>query len=56
MEKYQLTYNGNACYPLCNTIEEAEEYKQRAAAQWPEIKVEIKQVNKESAQWTHTQQ
>jgi hypothetical protein len=42
MTKYQLIYNGNKCYPLCDTIEQAESYKQKSAEQWPEIKVEIK--------------
>jgi hypothetical protein len=44
MTKYQLIYNGNKCYPLCDTIEQAESYKQKSAEQWPEIKVEIKQI------------
>jgi len=44
MNKYQLTYNGNGCYPLCDTKEEAEGFKQKSAMQWPEITVEIKQV------------
>tara|TARA_R110000868_G_C10425583_1_gene723785 strand:+ start:27 stop:194 length:168 start_codon:yes stop_codon:yes gene_type:complete len=44
MTKYQLTYNGNGCYPLCDTKEEAEDFKQKSATQWPEITVEIKQV------------
>tara|TARA_R110000744_G_scaffold12564_1_gene37286 strand:- start:1000 stop:1185 length:186 start_codon:yes stop_codon:yes gene_type:complete len=40
-EKYQLIYNGNPAHPLCDTREEAEHFKQKAADQWPEIKVEI---------------
>lgn len=44
MLKYQLVYNGNECYPLLNTKEEAERFKQKAAEQWPEIRVEIKAI------------
>tara|TARA_R110000764_G_C10899154_1_gene371242 strand:+ start:323 stop:481 length:159 start_codon:yes stop_codon:yes gene_type:complete len=44
MIKYQLVYNGNACYPLVNTREEAENFKQKAAKQFPEIIVEIKAI------------
>ena len=44
MSKYQLIYNGNPAHPLCDTREEAEGFKQKSAAQWPEITVEIKQV------------
>tara|TARA_R110001592_G_scaffold332842_3_gene616438 strand:+ start:1668 stop:1814 length:147 start_codon:yes stop_codon:yes gene_type:complete len=44
MTKYQLIYNGNECYPLVNTREEAENFKQKAAEQWPEINVVIKEI------------
>ena len=47
MTKYQLIYNGHGCYPLCDTREEAEGYEQKSAAQWPEITVEIKQVEEQ---------
>jgi hypothetical protein len=44
MARYQLIYNGNPAHPLCDTRDEAEGFKQKAAAQWPEITVEIKQI------------
>jgi hypothetical protein len=43
-KKYQLIYNGNEAYPLCDTKEEAEHFKKKAADQSPEIKVEIKEI------------
>ena len=48
MTRYQLIYNGNPAHPLCDTREEAEGFKQKAAAQWPEITVEIKQVEEQA--------
>ena len=44
MIKYQLVYNGNACYPLVNTKDEAESFKQKLIEQFPEIIVEIKAI------------
>ena len=41
MTKYQLIYNDNPAYPLLNTREEADRFKQKAADQWPEMKVVI---------------
>ena len=48
MPRYQLIYNGNPTYPLCDTRDEAEGFKQKAAAKWPEITVEIKQVKEQA--------
>lgn len=48
MTKYQLIYNGHEQYPLCGTLEEAEMYKKIAAEKWPEISVEIKQVEEQN--------
>jgi hypothetical protein len=48
MTKFQLVYNGNECFPLCNTREEANRFKQKAADQWPEMKVVIKEINQEA--------
>ena len=48
MTKFQLVYNGNECFPLCNTREEADRFKQKAADQWPEMKVVIKEINQEA--------
>ena len=48
MTKFQLVYNGNKCLPLCNTREEADRFKQKAADQWPEMKVVIKEINQEA--------
>tara|TARA_R110000822_G_scaffold223035_1_gene356302 strand:+ start:137 stop:280 length:144 start_codon:yes stop_codon:yes gene_type:complete len=45
--KYQLVYNGHAAALLLDTLKEAEGFKQRAAVAWPEITVEIKQVEEE---------
>jgi len=45
--QYQLIYNGHPANLLLNTLEEAEGFKQRAAVAWPEITVEIKQVEEE---------
>jgi hypothetical protein len=39
--QYQLIYNGHPAYPLLDTVEEAERFKQKAAEQYPAIKVEI---------------
>ena len=38
--QYQLIYNGHPANPLLNTLEEAEQIKQRAAISMPEIMVE----------------
>jgi hypothetical protein len=48
MTKYQLIYNDNPAYPLLNTREEANRFKQKAADQWPEMKVVIKEINQEA--------
>jgi len=50
MLKYQLVYNGNGCYPLLDTKEEAERFKQKTAEQWPDIKVEIKAIESQGAE------
>jgi hypothetical protein len=47
MTKYQLIYNGNESYTFCSTLEEAEKYKKNAAEQWPNITVEIKQIEED---------
>jgi len=44
MTKYQLICNGNECYPLVNTREEAESFKQKSAEQMPQVHVEIKEI------------
>ena len=44
MTKYQLFYNEHGCYPLCDTKEEAEQFKQKSEEKWPEMNVEIKQI------------
>ena len=44
MTKYQLIYNGHQAALLLDTLKEAEDFKQKSATQWPEITVEIKQV------------
>jgi hypothetical protein len=44
MIKYQLIYNGHECFPLVNTREEAESFKQKSAEQSPEMHVEIKAI------------
>ena len=41
MREYQLIYNGNPAYPLCDTKEEAESFKKKAAEKHPQIKVKI---------------
>ena len=48
MTKYQLIYNGHEQYPLYTTLEVAEMYKKIAAEKWPEISVEIKQVEEQN--------
>tara|TARA_R110002074_G_C12023425_1_gene616705 strand:- start:340 stop:489 length:150 start_codon:yes stop_codon:yes gene_type:complete len=45
--QYQLIYNGHPANPLLNTLEEAEQIKQRAAISMPEIMVEIVTVREE---------
>ena len=45
MTKFQLIYNGHPCFPLCDTREEAEVFKQKSAAQSPYLSVVIKEVN-----------
>ena len=47
MTKYQLSYNGHQAALLLDTLKEAEGFKQRAADAWPEITVEIKQVEEQ---------
>ena len=47
MTKYQLFYNEHVCYPLCDTKEEAEQFKQKSEKNWPEMKVEIKQIEEQ---------
>jgi hypothetical protein len=39
--KYQLIYNGNPAYPLCDTKEEAESFKKKAEEKNPQTKVKI---------------
>ena len=45
MTKYQLIYNGHPCFPLCDTKEEAERFKQKSAEQYPYLNVAIKEIN-----------
>tara|TARA_R110001599_G_scaffold66234_2_gene187158 strand:+ start:560 stop:829 length:270 start_codon:yes stop_codon:yes gene_type:complete len=47
MTKYQLIYNGHQSALLLDTLKEAEGFKQKAADAWPEITVEIKQVEEQ---------
>ena len=47
MTKYQLFYNEHGCYPICDTKEEAEQFKQKSEEKWPEMKVEIKQIEEQ---------
>ncbi len=51
MAKYQLIYNGHKCYPLVNTREEAESFKQKSKEQYPEIHVEIKKIKVSSEEF-----
>lgn len=44
MTKYQLIYNGHENAVLCKTKAEAEKFKQKAAEQCPEMRVEIKAI------------
>tara|TARA_R110000796_G_C14291227_1_gene403988 strand:+ start:298 stop:480 length:183 start_codon:yes stop_codon:yes gene_type:complete len=45
MTKYQLIYNDSLAPFLCDTRKEAESFKQKAADEWPEMKVVIKEIN-----------
>ena len=48
MTKYQLIYNDSLAPFLCDTRKEAESFKQKAADEWPEMNVVIKEINQES--------
>ena len=44
MTKYQLIYNGNPCFPLCDTRAEAEKFKKKSAEHYPDLNVVIKEI------------
>tara|TARA_R110001632_G_scaffold65904_2_gene155866 strand:+ start:160 stop:312 length:153 start_codon:yes stop_codon:yes gene_type:complete len=50
MSKYQLIYNGHECFPLVNTREEAESFKEKSEKQSPDIIVEIKEITLHSSE------